>query len=469
MKYFSYLAIAATIFGTLLLSCRKSDDKQEGLTFTVTFNSNGGYGISQQIVKKGEKVVKPETPIRYEYGFVGWYQDKGLTTEWKFEEDLVTENITLYAKWEWHVFTITFNSNGGSAVLPQTAKLYGEISKPEDPTRSGYVFVAWYLDEALKIEWNWTYGYAYGHDVTLYARWHSFDEQFKIAGLTIDNYPSVDGSTSTEPLNILIACKLLDIIYRWESPPLLGDFSWGVQPYFKDNSSEKFREKVKSSQTHESFINLIDKKADLILSARTMSSDEKEYAHTTGVSLIETPIALDAFIFIVHPDNPIKTLTEKQIQDIYMGKITNWKEVGGNDAKISPYVRNANSGSQELMELLVMKDLNITEFPISYYELVASSMSGAFDAVVQDSNAICYTIFYYKEYILRGTTVKSIAVNGVYPDKSTISNNSYPYVAEVYATIRSDLDKSSMAYKVYELLQTEEGKRVINESGYLSQ
>jgi phosphate transport system substrate-binding protein len=94
-------------------------------------------------------------------------------------------------------------------------------------------------------------------------------------------------------------------------------------------------------------------------------------------------------------------------------------------------------------------------------------MAGAYDVVSRDVNAICYSIYYYKEYILRGTHTKTIAVDGIAPDKTTISNNSYPYVVPVYASIRSDLDKQSMAYKLYELLQTEDGKRVIAESGYV--
>jgi phosphate transport system substrate-binding protein len=197
-----------------------------------------------------------------------------------------------------------------------------------------------------------------------------------------------------------------------------------------------------------------------------MSSDEKIYADVAGVSLIETPIALDALVFIVNPGNPIKSLTTKQIQDIYMDKITYWNEVGGGNTEIAPYVRNPNSGSQELMETLVMKDLDITEFPVND-ELIIFNMTGTFDAVIYEKDAICYTVYYFKEYMVTGVNVKSLAINEIYPDKETIGNNSYPYVAEVFAVIRSDLDKSSMAYKLYKWLQTEAGKQVINESGYI--
>ena len=290
-------------------------------------------------------------------------------------------------------------------------------------------------------------------------------ESLIIEGLTLDNYPKVDGSTSTEPLNKVIACKLLGIKYEWEFSETR---SWGIEPNLQKNNSSKFNSRIKSSQTHESFINLIDKSANLILSARKMSPDEKKYADAARVSLIETPIALDAFVFIVNEVNPIESLTIKQIQDIYTGETTNWEEVDGNDAEINPYVRNSNSGSQELMESLVMKDLKIMEFPESR-DNVIFNMQGAVEKVILDVNSICYTIFYYKEHIVRDILTKYIAIEGIYPDKKNIGNKSYPLVAEVYAVIRSDLDESSMAYKVYEWLQTEEGKQVIRESGYLTE
>jgi len=285
-----------------------------------------------------------------------------------------------------------------------------------------------------------------------------------IEGLTIYNYPKVDGSTSTEPLNAIIACKLFGIAYKWI---LTEDGTKHVEPNLNKNDSSKFTKLFKSSQTHQSFINLIDKEAELILTARKLSPDEKAYADTAGVSLIETPIALDAFVFIINPYNPIQSLTIKQVQDIYTGKTTNWNELGGDDIEIVPFVRNTNSGSQELMETLVMKDLDITEFPVNDFELIFS-MAGSLDMVSQHINSICYTVYYYKEHI--GTvsgSVKSVAINGIYPDRNTISDRSYPYVAEVYAVIRSDLDEASMAYKLYEWLQTEAGKQVIIESKYL--
>jgi phosphate transport system substrate-binding protein len=294
------------------------------------------------------------------------------------------------------------------------------------------------------------------------------DENLKIIeGFTFNNYPKTDGSTSTDPLNVLIACKLLGIKHQWTR----GGNGWYIEPVLKSSKNiKKFESLVKLSQTHQSFINLIDKKADVILSARKMSPDEKAYADQKGVSLIETPIALDGFVFIVNPENSITTLTIEQIQDIYTGKITNWNEVGGNDLEIYPFIRNANSGSHELMESMVMFDFG-SEWSINREviskEQIIYSMVPVFDEVSRVERSICYSIYYFKKVMLRDQGTKTIAINGIHPDDESIGNNSYPLSTEVYAIIRSDLDTSSTAYKLYEFIQTDLGKEVIKESGYL--
>jgi phosphate transport system substrate-binding protein len=278
---------------------------------------------------------------------------------------------------------------------------------------------------------------------------------FKIEDLTEENYPLVDGSTSTMPLQIIMACKLLDIGYSWQAN-LVWD---GVYNVFPDRSID-----INYHQgTHSAFINLIDKKADFILVARKASKDEMDHANEQAVSIIEVPVALDAFVFIVHPDNPVKSLTIKQIQDIYMGNITNWKEVGGKDTKIEPFIRDANSGSQELMESLVMKDLEMPYFP----EAVLSGMMGPFSEVSWNVNGLCYTVYYYKEKMVRGNMVKQLSVDGIYPEPATIKSKKYPFTAEVYMAIRADTDRESMAYKLFELMQGKEGQRVVKESGYV--
>lgn len=298
-----------------------------------------------------------------------------------------------------------------------------------------------------------------------------------IEGLSIENYPIIDGSTSTMPLNRVIACELMGLNYQWqENKNSSSGSTWSIEPKIKSNLKRRFDQLVLSSQTHNSFINLIDNKVNIALAARRMSPDEKEYATSKGVSLIETPIALDAFIFIVNPGNPVESLTTENIQDIYTGEKTNWTDIGvvilpGNPeySVIRPYIRNPNSGSQELMDLLIMKGLEYIDLPI-YKENLIFTMAGLIDAIAGNPLAIGYTVYYYNEFIIRpdNNFLKTIAIDGVKPTEQTITNRLYPYTTEVYAVIRSDSDKSSMTYKVYEWLQTAAGKQTISNSGYIA-
>ena len=88
---------------------------------------------------------------------------------------------------------------------------------------------------------------------------------------------------------------------------------------------------LQKSNTHGSFINLLDGKVEVIFTARSMSRDEMVYAEEKGVELIEKPIAKDALAFLVNPANTVEDLSTEQIQSIYTGEITNWSEVGGAD------------------------------------------------------------------------------------------------------------------------------------------
>jgi phosphate transport system substrate-binding protein len=214
-----------------------------------------------------------------------------------------------------------------------------------------------------------------------------------------------------------------------------------------------------------------DDRVDLIIVARKISADEKQYADNEGVTLIETPIALDALDFILNSQNTVNSLSVTQIQDIYLGNIVNWSEVGGANEAIVPYIRNPNSGSQEMMNEIVMKDTGIPDWEVSFSDEEAiGTMIAVYSELRDNIYGICFTPHYYKEYMVPYASeygIKTLAVNGITPDKNTIGNKTYPFVAEVYASIRSDLDHNSMAYKLYEWLRTKSGKDTIKESGYV--
>lgn len=182
------------------------------------------------------------------------------------------------------------------------------------------------------------------------------------------------------------------------------------------------------------------------------------------MTLIEKPIAKDALTFMVNPLNPVSNLSISQLQGIYLQESVNWKEMGGKNEKINPYVRNRNSGSQEKFETVVMNGLTIPEYPEL---LMGITMMSPYLEIETDKQGIAFTPYYYYSVIVGNGKTKAIYINGVEMTKENIRNNTYPYTTEVYASVRSDIDRNSKAYELFEFLSTEEGQCIINESGYV--
>lgn len=291
-----------------------------------------------------------------------------------------------------------------------------------------------------------------------------------ISDITIDNFPIIDGSDSTDPLRTILMCKILGFNYKWERRPFTQEPGADIKmivPEYTCSEDERIylsTHCLKQSNTHISFMNLIDDKVELVIAARSISRDEQTYAEENEVTLIEKPIAKDALTFMINPLNPVNNLSISQLQRIYTGEITNWKEVGGNDEEIKPYVRNRNSGSQEKFETLVMDGLTIADFP----ELqVGLTMMSPYYQLEEDKQGIGYSPFYYYSVIVGNGSTKALGINGVEMTKENVISNTYPYTTEVYAAVRSDIDRNSTAYMLFEFLTTTEGQNIINESGYV--
>jgi phosphate transport system substrate-binding protein len=216
--------------------------------------------------------------------------------------------------------------------------------------------------------------------------------------------------------------------------------------------------------THAAYVNLIEGRTDLILVARAPSPDEVQLAEVADVTLDVRPVAVDAFVFLLHQDNLLEGLTLDQIRAIYAGQIANWQEVGGVDAKINAYQRNPNSGSQELMLSLVMQGMEMASSPP---EMIGMSMTGPYNQMHSDSHGIAYSIYYYKEQMAPKTNVKLCAVDGVAPTREHIFDRTYPLSSEVYAVVRSDLPDGSSARVLLNWLLSAEGQAVVDESGYV--
>ena len=139
-------------------------------SYTITFNSNGGSAVAAITQPFGSAVSAPTAPTKTGNTFGGWYSDAGLTTAYTFTT-MPASNITLYAKWTVNSYTITFNSNGGSAVAAITQPFGSAVSAPTAPTKAGYTFGGWYSDAGLTTAYTFTTMPA--ANITLYAKWTS--------------------------------------------------------------------------------------------------------------------------------------------------------------------------------------------------------------------------------------------------------------------------------------------------------
>jgi phosphate transport system substrate-binding protein len=277
------------------------------------------------------------------------------------------------------------------------------------------------------------------------------------------DYPSVDGSTSALPLQQVIACKILGIPCSW-TKDFFGD-SWTVSPDLlrTDASDLERMGAIVHNGTHESYVNLIEGQADFILVARTPSDDELQAAREKDVTLDVRPVALDAFVFLVNAENPVNDLALETVRDIYAGKITHWTEGDLKGKPISTYQRNPNSGSQELMEKLVMKGVPMVDSP----DMILETMMGPINAVGDDLLGIGYSVYYYAVFILPSPQVKLIAIDGVAPTSTNIADRTYPLTTEVYAVVREGMPADSTAVLLRNWLLTDEGQATVAESGYV--
>ena len=298
------------------------------------------------------------------------------------------------------------------------------------------------------------------------------DDAYKaLSGISLTDWPLTDCSTSTRPVRDLVAYKLLDIPYKWEVDWMSGT-TYIIQPDFSETESSfsysDYLAKNLCSGTHGAYTNLIEGKCDVIIASRDISRNEKAAAESLGVELETAPLALDALVFIVNPKNPVKNLTADQIRKIYTGEITNWKEVGGVDHAITPYIRDADSGSQEKMETLVMNGLNMidgTYMP----EIIGSQMTSPYSQLEYDEYGIGYTPFFYCTAMVRDLLrVDMLSIDGVTPSKESLRANKYPFVSSIYAAVRKSESHESIAYKLYKFLFTKEGADMIDESGYIA-
>lgn len=266
--------------------------------------------------------------------------------------------------------------------------------------------------------------------------------------LTPEEFPVTDGSTACIPLIAQImadttgmelstaqsAVSTSKTAWAWRNLALYGDNDGGTK---------------------------------LIIAYEAPESVKEELA-AEGAPLDQKAIGRDALVFIVNEDNPVKSLTQQQLRDIYAGKITNWKDIGGEDLDIVAFQRGEESGSQTLFQKLLIQGGELMEAPT---ELSPAAMGDLVDSIAEynnSANAIGFSVYYYIDQMYTKPGLRLLAVDDVTPSNDTIADQSYPLCNEFYAAARQDSGADTPERKIYDWLDTDAGHACVERSGYVA-
>ena len=176
-------------------------------------------------------------------------------------------------------------------------------------------------------------------------------------------------------------------------------------------------------------------------------------ANYTGPTITQYQIANDGIVIVVNPSNNVSALNSSQIKSIFAGNITTWSQVGGSNAKIDVYTREAGSGTRSAFTSLIMGGGNITSSAV-----VQSSSNAIFQAVAGDPNGIGYDSLASLTSI-----VKALQVNGVAPSQSTVASGAYTTQRPFLLLTKGNATGSTQAFINWIL--SPEGQKIVQQSG----
>lgn len=189
-------------------------------------------------------------------------------------------------------------------------------------------------------------------------------------------------------------------------------------------------------------------RCDIGLSSRALKDEEK------ASGLTETVAALDGIAIIVNPNNPVSDITVETVAKIYKGEITNWKDLGGDDAEIAVIGREAGSGTRDGFESVTgTKDA-------CKYRQELTSTGDVITTVANNPNAIGYaSLAAVKD------TVKALSVEGVAPSEETVKDGSYVVQRPFVLITKTDTPLSAAAQKFFDFATSSEASDIISKAG----
>jgi phosphate transport system substrate-binding protein len=205
----------------------------------------------------------------------------------------------------------------------------------------------------------------------------------------------------------------------------------------------------------------LNKTVDVAMASRQMKDKELDQAKEEGLDIQEITIGFDGITVIVNSENPVANLSKDQLRDIFMGKTTNWKELGGNDEKIVVLSRDSSSGTHAYFKEDVLRkgDSKGTE---EYGEgtLYLPSNEALKQEIKSSKGAIAYIGMGYMD-----DTVKSVSVDGIAATPENVANKTYPIARGVYWYTDTNLEGT--VKELVEFMLSDSGQAIVAKEGFV--
>ncbi|WP_027701081.1 phosphate ABC transporter substrate-binding protein [Metaclostridioides mangenotii] len=224
-----------------------------------------------------------------------------------------------------------------------------------------------------------------------------------------------------------------------------------VEEYKKTLSSDIDLE-VQQIGSSSGIKNTIEGTSEIGMTSRDLKGDEKK------ADLSETKIALDAIAIITNGDNKVSNLTKEQVKDIFTGKISNWKELGGHDRPIVVVSREDGSGTREGFESIV----GYGPEELIKSALISDGSGNIKTTVSNNKNAIGYISLGYVD-----KSVKSVSIDGVVPSNENVKTHKYA-ISRPFLLIYKDEKLTEEGQKFIDYILGEDGQKVVEKHGFVS-
>ena len=260
-------------------------------------------------------------------------------------------------------------------------------------------------------------------------------------------------------LGLLMLCFTAGVVIAAESIVIKGSTTvlpiaqGTLEAYMKANPGMQMS--LSGGGSGEGVKALIDKTTDIATSSREIKKEEIALAETKGIKPVAHVIAFDAIIPVVHPKNKVTNLSIDQLSQIYQGKITNWKEVGGEDLKIVVISRDSSSGTFESWDHFVMKKAKVTPRA----QMLASN-GALVTAVAKNRYAIAYLGIGYVN-----KSVKPLQVNGITASIQTAMSKEYPFSRELYMYTNGEPTGDVAKYIAF--VKSADGQKIVAKEGFV--